>query len=428
MIAVLTTQLTDIATSREFFPYGQFFLTASFLYFLDKYWNKPTVLSSLMIGLSLGILVLSDLNYLVFILLILLWYISPQVRHIKAKIFHFLRHFKYYIPIFLFSGAFLSVHLYYTKYLLDTYEFYNYDGRIFGFFWPNFLDAWFSVGFGWLVYTPSMAISLLGFITLYFQNKRLFYPFVITFLVFQGLLGSSNVNSFGTEIGNSHMVGIYPILIFCSASFYQFFIEKKTFWFFPIGLALVICGYYNYWLIYHKQSGNFIASKEMSRDYFYHVLGREDLSPQTIKLLDTEIIYEGPIQDSIVIIKDRLRYCLDKKIQYTRRWEALRQDTTHNQVRFMLEALTSSTDVEVWHFAQMLISFYDQDANIKNEMIRVQRFTTNNEWTTVWIDAVLPKNTTKVVGSVWNAENDEKICFKNIKIYTYKVEKGNARI
>jgi hypothetical protein len=75
----------------------------------------------------------------------------------------------------------------------------------------------------------------------------------------------------------------------------------------------------------------------------------------------------------------------------------------------------------------MLISFYDQDANIKNEMIRVQRFTTNNEWTTVWIDAVLPNHTTKVVGSVWNAENDEKICFKNIKIYTYKTIDGKKR-
>jgi hypothetical protein len=424
---LMTTQILEVLTAHEFFPYILFVFTSILLFYLDKFWTKPNLVNTILLSVSLGMVILIDLNNLVFLLLIALWKISPKIYHIKSKITHYLLHFKYYAIISVLALSFLSIHVLYTYHLLESNEFYNYDGRIFGYFWYNAINSWFSVGYGWLVYSPIILLSILGFITLFMNQKRLFYSLFIFFLSYQIVYSSSNITSFNQGIGNSYMLGIYPVMMLTFGSFIKQIIQLKPALIMPTIIFILFCGYYNNWTLYHTQKGNFIASNEMTKDYFFHVVGRENLSPQTKKLLDTEIIYDGVIKDSVILLVDKLQYCLNKKIQYTRRWEAERKDSNHNHVRFILDAKTEYVGKDIWHYAQMLVSMYNLDTNIKNEMIRVQRFTKKNEWSTIWIDAELPEQTSKIVGSVWNAENDQRICFRNLKIYTYKAEENNGR-
>lgn len=418
IVFLFTTPLLDGPLSESWFPYHQFVATTLLLISLDSFWKRPSTLNSSFLGGAVFILTAMDLNNALFLAFILFWYVSPKPYHVKSKIFHFLKHYRFYsIAIAGFIGG-LLIHLAYTRYMLESFEFYNYDGRIFGYLWSNFQDSLTNIGYGLILYVPVLLLLIPGLFFLYFQHKRLFYFSLISLITYLIVVNLSNVASFSRDFGNNYLIVILPIMMIPFATLLQRTLSK--FWGSLItGIFIIVSGFYTNWLIFHKQNGTFIPSNEMTAEYFLNVVGREDLSPENIKLLDTEIIYNKPITDSLVLIKDRLQYCLNKKVQYTRRWESQIDAGKYKHVRFRLEAFHESNQAEVWNFAQMLISMYENDFNLKNEMIRVQRFTKNNEWTSVWIDANLPKEVTKISASIWNAENKERICFRRIEVYVY---------
>jgi hypothetical protein len=403
---------------EEVYPTHLFFLVSVLLYYLNKYQRSASLLYALIIGVSIGLSVLIEINYGVLFILLLFWHISPKIRHIKARIFQWIHQVKFLTIILIVSGIIICCHLLYMSYLSGFAEFYNYDARKFGYILANLNNGLLGVRHGWIVYSPIVVFLFFGYLFLFKSNKRLFYSNLATVAIYFVLVNNSNISAQNNEIGNVHYIGILPLLFVPFTSFATF--VKHHVNLHAVFLVLVgCCIYYNLWLLQVRYEGLFVPHLEMSTDYFYKVIGRNSITKNTVKLLDTEINYEGRLIDSVRLIKDKLQYCLGQKVQYSRRWEQAIPSSKQKMARVIVDAKTSEIDQETWKYAQLIISFYSGGFNLKNELLRVQRLMSDEEWCKVWIDAEIPKGATNIAVSIWNAENKRKICFKNIEIITY---------
>jgi hypothetical protein len=95
------------------------------------------------------------------------------------------------------------------------------------FFWlqPQFINVLFSYRKGWLVYSPLMLLSLLGFIILFKKNKPLFLGIIIYFLINLYLISSWWDWAYGGAFGMRALVQVSAILIIPLAYFIQWFFE-----------------------------------------------------------------------------------------------------------------------------------------------------------------------------------------------------------
>lgn len=124
----------------------------------------------------------------------------------------------FFIPIF--------PQLLYWKIQSGQWLFFSYGSKE-RFFWlqPQFINVLFSYRKGWLVYSPLMLLSLLGFIILFKKNKPLFLGIIIYFLINLYLISSWWDWAYGGAFGMRALVQVSAILIIPLAYFIQWFFE-----------------------------------------------------------------------------------------------------------------------------------------------------------------------------------------------------------
>jgi hypothetical protein len=112
--------------------------------------------------------------------------------------------------------------LIYWKQHTGTFLFFSY-GNSEGFFWsdPKIINVFFSFKKGWLVYSPIMIFSLIGFVRMYLKNKELFYPVLIYVLLNSYLICSWWDWAYGGSFGMRAFIHCYAILIIPFAYFVQ---------------------------------------------------------------------------------------------------------------------------------------------------------------------------------------------------------------
>lgn len=95
------------------------------------------------------------------------------------------------------------------------------------FYWlePQFFNVLFSYRKGWLLYSPLMLLSLLGFVQLFKKNKALFWSIIIYFLINLYLISAWWDWAFGGAFGMRALVQVSAVLIIPLAYFIQWFFE-----------------------------------------------------------------------------------------------------------------------------------------------------------------------------------------------------------
>lgn len=99
--------------------------------------------------------------------------------------------------------------IYTGKFLFDSY--YN-PGEGLDLFPPHTIHSLFSFRNGWFIYTPVMALAMIGFIFLYRKNKAEFFPLFSFFIINLWVVTSWTVWWCGPSFGQRYLIASYPAL------------------------------------------------------------------------------------------------------------------------------------------------------------------------------------------------------------------------
>lgn len=214
---------TEAAMSHAY----NFSLFAIFIYLSLKWHDQQKIITSIFVGLIGGLIVLiRPVNILIFILPFL--YEVKSYNELKAKLIFFLRQWKHLLIIGGCSFLILLPQLIYWKYITGHFFFNSYIGERFYFSNPHILEGLFSYRKGWLLYTPIMIFAVIGFVFLYKNYKKLFWPIFLFFIINIYVLFCWWAWWYGGGFGLRAMIDSYSLLAIPFAATFQFFYEKRN--------------------------------------------------------------------------------------------------------------------------------------------------------------------------------------------------------
>ncbi len=185
ILTVLGTNYIHQATGGNLAPHNFLFsLFAAAVWFAIKWHETPKKRYMVLMGLTMGMIMLVRPNEGVCLLVPVFWGVYDRKSLFdKFKLIN-----EHKIQIVLGIICFVIVLLpqfYYWKRQTGSYIFYSYLNPNEGFDWlrPHIGNFLLSFRKGWLIYTPLAILSILGLIPLYKKRKDLFFPVIIYFIV-----------------------------------------------------------------------------------------------------------------------------------------------------------------------------------------------------------------------------------------------------
>lgn len=189
-----------------------FFLISIFVFYVVKWFQTKQSCYFLMFSFLLGLItIVRPTEIIVAIFPLVIGVYSKQGLKEKLNDIFNLRYY-ILIAVFLF---FLPIfpQLLYWRIQSGQWLFFSY-GESERFFWtnPQIVNVLFSYRKGWLVYSPLMILSLLGFIPLWRRNKRLFFGIILYFIINLYLISAWWDWAYGGSFGMRALVQSYALL------------------------------------------------------------------------------------------------------------------------------------------------------------------------------------------------------------------------
>ncbi len=155
------------------------FLISLLINLTFTWYKKPSILISVLFGLVAGWIVLIRPINLVFCIFPLMYGLSS----FKMTLNFWKKQWIKILLIIFFAFLIWVPQLLYWKYATGHYLFFSYTGETFFWLQPEIIRGFFSYRNGWLVYTPIMALALIGLFFLYRNQRKLFYPVTAIFIL-----------------------------------------------------------------------------------------------------------------------------------------------------------------------------------------------------------------------------------------------------
>ncbi|MFI5148471.1 MAG: hypothetical protein ACHQRM_01980 [Bacteroidia bacterium] len=192
-------------------PHNYMFVLNCLLILFTMRWHETFhIRYAIFLAFTLGLATISRPTELIWILVPIFWGVSDKTSfHGKLTMLrtHFLQVIAFGVVLIL-TGL---PQLLYWKWCSGYWFSYNHTEH-FAFTEPFTWDFLFSYKKGWLVYTPLMIFSLLGFYSLYRNRRDLFYPFLIFITINIYVLSSWECWWYASSFGQRPMVESYPLL------------------------------------------------------------------------------------------------------------------------------------------------------------------------------------------------------------------------
>ena len=200
---------------------SSFFLILLFLWLVDRWYARQTLLNTLLTGALLGFIALvRPTNILVFFILLL--YNVKSFPEFGERILLFLK--KFHLVLIMLAGFILvwTPQFLYWHAVTGQFLFYSYGphGGDFFFGHPHIIENLFSFKKGWFVYTPLLFFAVAGIPLMRSRIKGLFWPVVVLLVTMVYVQSSWWCWWFGGSFGMRAYVEILGILAFpLAASF-----------------------------------------------------------------------------------------------------------------------------------------------------------------------------------------------------------------
>lgn len=205
-----------------------FSLSCIFLYLTVKWNNTPNLWNSLLLGLIGGLLTIIRPTNLILMLVPVLFNITDKSQAISKAVF-FKEKLAYIFVVLLFFVIPIFPQLLYWKYMTGQWLFNSYVGERFYFSHPHIIEILFSYRKGWLLYTPLMTLSLLGFFLLKKYVPAFTFAIILPFLILLYVISSWWCWWYGGSFGSRPFVDLYGLLAIPLACTLRYLSEKKIF-------------------------------------------------------------------------------------------------------------------------------------------------------------------------------------------------------
>jgi hypothetical protein len=257
--------------------------------YLTIIWHQSHQLKHIvLLGLFVGIAALCRPSEIICVLIPLCFGIINK-QSFKEKIQLFIT---YKIQIILFVTVVICVGFIQFGYwkhasghfIINPYEKGN-PGEGLELFHPHILEVLFSFRKGWFIYTPLMLFTIMGFWHLYKNNKSLFIPVFIYFIINLYIVSSWSCWWYGACFGVRGLIPSYAALSIPLGYFVYYAIKSNLKYIYLIIITLCVAlNLFQSWQL----SAGIIDDSNMSRAYYFSTfLQTIDPTPEQKKLLLT---------------------------------------------------------------------------------------------------------------------------------------------
>jgi hypothetical protein len=399
---ILGTNYLIYAGMNNLMSHSFLFTLYALLLWNTHRWHKDNNLKHIIgIGIIIGLLGLSRPTELIAVCIPLFWNVHNKLTALSK--YHFIknniRHIIYAGIITILIGSFQLI---YWKSVSGKWLFYSYSEQGFDFLQPHIFDGLFSFKKGWLIYTPIMILSLLGFYFLYKRTTHIFYS-CLAILILSIYIGYSwSIWWYGGSVGSRAMVQYYAVLLIPLTAFYSGILNKSWIkWI--VSLFVLICIYLNIMMTWqsHTTGGPWHA-EYMSKAYYTRIIGKTSAPKNYKKFLDIKKAYSGEKDGHIIYQNDFENVdsnwqTINSKIVFSGQKGLLLNK--ENRQSPVIEIFLSENDIDEnkwirvsvhcyfpesewneWQQSRVHLQFWRGDENYLSESIRLNWLTETNTW------------------------------------------------
>ena len=275
---------------------------AMLLLLTPAFYRQPSRGRALAIGAIVGLMALTRPTELLALLIPLFWGLRPTGPAVRERLAFWRQHWGLLLAAGLVGAAILSIQPLYWHYVSGDWVVYSYQQQGFSWLRPHLWDGIFSFKSGWLLYSPLLLVALLGFIALRRQQPAAFWPLLAFIALFTYVTFAWDEWLYGGSLGQRAMVQSYAVLAWPFAAAHQWLLARRP-WLLAYAAFAVLGCYYNLWLTYQAHLGGLLVAGQMTRAYWWRILGRYDVPLETRLLLDTNYDFTGTPRNYRVLWK-----------------------------------------------------------------------------------------------------------------------------
>jgi len=267
-----------------------------------RYHRKKNMIA---LALLIGLATLARPTELISLLIPLLWNVT-SFKEFKDKVRVLSTSYKKQLGWFVVIMAALgSLQIVYWKIYSGSFIFYSYvnPGEGFEFLSPYLFKVLFSFRKGWFIYTPMMLFAVTGFWFLYKNNRKLFYPLFIFFILNLYIVSSWSCWWYAQSLGQRALVQSYAVMAIPLGYFIRWMAERKFYAKVLFGLGVIFFVWLNIFQTWQLQN-HIISGDRMTFAYYLKSFGRTEINPEDKKLLLVQRLYP----DNKPVIEDESLY------------------------------------------------------------------------------------------------------------------------
>ena len=224
-----------------------FTLITIFLYQIIIFYEKPTLLKALFIGLVSGLITLIRPTNILVLVILFLWNVS-SLKDLKERTLFYILKYKYVlIMILAFIVIWVPQFIYWYKVSGKIFYFsYGEAGGKFFFDNPQIYNVLISYKKGWFVYTPIMLIAFAGIFTLPKLKKGWFLPLLIFNILNIYVISSWWCWWFGGSFGHRAFVDSYGLMALPLGAVLHWAKSKKIRYYISIAVIVILIAFNNF--------------------------------------------------------------------------------------------------------------------------------------------------------------------------------------
>jgi hypothetical protein len=246
-----------------------------------KWFDRQKLKYAIILGVTGGLITLiRPVNLIIFLFPLLYQFHQPKV--VKNL---FIQYWKHLLLIAFLVFVFVFPQLLYWKYITDHWFFNSYVGEQFHFDKPNLLEVLFSYRSGWLLYSPMMILSLVGFYFLRKDKSDLFRSLLVPVLLNIYVLSCWWCWWFGGSYGLRAFIDFYPFLSIPFAAF-VFWVLKQRGVLKNLLVCLMLCFICLNLYQTHQKRRNIIHWDSMTKESYWMSFGKHSMEKEDWKIFN----------------------------------------------------------------------------------------------------------------------------------------------
>lgn len=273
-----------------------------------KYHRKKNMIA---LALLIGLATLARPTELIAIVIPLFWNVV-SLKNIKAKFRLFYYTYRKQTLLFvIIMAAIGSLQIVYWKLYSGSFIYYSYvnPGEGFEFLSPYILKVLFSFRKGWFIYTPMMLLAVTGFWFVYKENRKLFYPLFVFFVLNFYIISSWSCWWYAQSMGQRALIQSYAVMTIPLGYFVQWLGKQKVVWKVGFGMLIAFFIWLNIFQTWQMQH-DVISGDRMTFKYYIKSFGKTKINKEDEKLLLVQRLYSDnkpKIKDESIYTKRLLK-------------------------------------------------------------------------------------------------------------------------